>query len=84
MLLWRRVCGSTLPQLELKSVRRRMIWSSRFDFETRIVLNLFMDQDRLSTVDQADLNDLSFAEEFSVKTTRYSCVEPPTSEGELQ
>ena len=66
------------------SVRRRMIWSSRFDFETRIVLNLFMDQDRLSTVDQADLNDLSFAEEFSVKTSRYSCVEPPTSEGELQ
>ena len=79
VLLWRRVCGSTLPQLELKSVRRRMIWSSRFDFETRIVLNLFVDQDRLSTVDQADLNDLSFAEEFLVKASRYSCVEPPTS-----
>ena len=70
VLLWRRVCGSTLHQLELKSVHRRMIWSSRFDFETRIVLNLFMDQDRLSTVDQADLNDLTLAEAFLVKASR--------------
>ena len=51
-------------------VRRRMIWSSRVDFETRIVLNLFMDQDRLSTVDQADLNDLTLAEAFLVKPSR--------------
>jgi hypothetical protein len=47
-----------------------MIWSSRVDFETRIVLNLFMDQDRLSTVDQADLDDLTLAEAFSVKASR--------------
>jgi hypothetical protein len=43
-----------------------------------------MDQDRLSTVDQADLDDLTLAEAFWVKPSRYSCVEPPTSEGELQ
>ena len=51
-------------------VRRRVIWRNRVDFETRIVLNLFMDQDRLSTVDQADLNDLTLAEAFLVKASR--------------
>jgi hypothetical protein len=45
-------------------------WSSRVDFETHLVLNLFMDQDRLCTVDEADLNDLTLAEAFLVKTSR--------------